>query len=110
MKRIWEWMAGRKTYLVAGTVLFALAVLVFLAKLTPDAGVGLVTVAVCGFGATFRHALERHQREEIAILSGIAEAGRWTIAHNVPSAAEAIVATLPQGVKLAEEIQHEDGQ
>lgn len=110
MRRIWGWMSGRKTYLVAGAVLFVLAALVFLGKLTPDTGVALVTVAACGFGATFRHALERHQQEEIAILRGIAQTGEAAASRNASAAIQDAASTAFVGAKLAAEIRQEDGR
>jgi len=107
MRTIWRWMAGRKTYLVAGMVLLTLVALVFLGRLTPDTGVALVTLAAAGFAATFRAALERHQKEEIALLQSIALAGAAAAAHNVPGAIRAAEAAIPQGAQLAEELSKE---
>lgn len=107
MRSISGWLAGRKTYLLAGVVILALLALVFLGKLTPDTGVALVTFAVAGFGVTFRHALQRHQDEEIALLRGIAQAGVDVAAHNAPAALAVAETELPQGVKLAEELRTE---
>jgi hypothetical protein len=101
-------MDGRKTYLVSGVVLLTLLLLVFLGELTPDIGVGLMTVAVCGFGATFRHALERHQQEEIAILRSLAQAGAAVANHNTASALQAGETTATLGAKLADEIKQEE--
>jgi hypothetical protein len=108
MRSIWGWMAGRKTYLLAGGVIFVLLTLVFLGRLTPETGIVLVSFAVCGFGVTFRHALERHHDEAIAVLRGVALAGEAAAVHNVPGALQAAEATLPQGVKLAEELGKEE--
>lgn len=107
MRAIWGWMAGRKTYLLAGGVLSVLLALVFLGRLTPDVGVGLVTVAVCGFGGTFRHALERHQQEEIAILRRIAQAGAAAAVHNVPGIIQAGSLAISMGEQLAQEVEQE---
>jgi hypothetical protein len=103
------WMAGKKTYLLAGGVILVLLVLVALGRLTPETGTALLVFAACGFGVTFRAALQRHQEEEIAILKGIAQAGAALATHNVPGALRAAESIAPQGMQLVQELQQEKG-
>lgn len=107
MRAIWGRMAGRKTYLLAGLVILAMFALVFMGRLTPETGGALMTLAAAGFAATFRDALERHQKEEIALLKTIAQAGAAAAAHNVAGALAAAEDALPQGVALAHELNQE---
>jgi hypothetical protein len=101
------WMAGKKTYALAGGVILVLLVLVALGRLTPETGTGLLVFAACGFGVTFRSALQRHQAEEIAILKGIAQAGVALTKHDVPGAIRTAMAVAPQGMQLVQELQQE---
>lgn len=103
------WMAGKKTYLLAGGVILVLLVLVGLGRLTPETGTALLVFAACGFGVTFRAALQRHQAEEIAILKGIAQAGAAVAKHDVPGAIRIAVGVAPQGMQLAQELNAEKG-
>ena len=102
-----SWLAGKKTYLLAtGGVLVVIA-LVAMGRLTPEIGIGILIFIACGFGATFRSALQRHQAEEIAILKGIAQAGTALARHDVPGAIRNAMAIAPQGVQLAQELNAE---
>jgi len=107
MRSIWGWMVGRRTYLLAGVVILALLVLVFLGRLTPDTGVALLTFAAGVFAVAFRSVLQRHHAEAVAILKGVADAGAAAAAHNGAEVIAIAKTTVPEGVKLVEEIRAE---
>lgn len=109
MTAIRGWLAGKKTYLLAGVVVLALLVLVAMGRLTPETGAGLLVFAAAGFGITFRAALARHQAEVVAILQGTVKIGSAVAAHNVPGAIQAAESLAPQGVQLAQELNAEKG-
>jgi len=109
MRSISGWLAGRKTYLLAGVLVSVLLTLVFLGKLTPEIAAGLSTLAVGGFAVTFRSALERHQAEEVELLRDIALAGSMAVAHNALGALKIAQQAVPQGVQLVEELKQEKG-
>lgn len=107
MRAIWGWLAGRKTYLLSGVVILTLLVLVFLGKLTPDSGAELLIFAVGIFAVAFRNVLQRHHAEAVAILEGVAQAGTAVAARNGAEMVAIAKVTVPQGVKLAEELRTE---
>ena len=107
MRAFLSWMAGRKTYLMAGVVFLATVTLVFLGRLNPTTASAVVLFAISGFAATYRSALARHQEEEIAILVTIANAGKAAAARNSPALISAATQVVEQGTKLAGEIAQE---
>ena len=104
-----DWLAGRKTYLLAGVTILVLLFLVFLGKLTPESGCVLVAFAVSGFAVTFRHALERHHQAEVSLLLDIATAGLAYRQHNRGALASAAEAALHDGTGLATDLNKEKG-
>jgi hypothetical protein len=107
MKAFWGWMAGRKTYIMAGLVLAVTFTLVFLQRLTPTTAFAVVMFAVSGFAATFRSALQRHQAESVAILIDIAAAGKAAAGHNSVALGGSLMQAAQDSGKLADEIHAE---
>lgn len=98
-------LEGRKTYLLAGGVLLAVVVLVFLGVVSPSNGVAIVTVA--GFACTFRSAIQSHHVSEVALLTDIAAAGVAYRDHNQKALAAAGSAAIEDGTVLAQEVAKE---
>jgi hypothetical protein len=105
--RIWDFLAGKKTYLLAGTLLLIALGLLLAGRMSPTAVLFLVSVAVCGFPATFRQALARHQQEELELLEEIAQTGAALMAHNMKVAAAMGELAALDGAHLASECKDE---
>jgi hypothetical protein len=75
MTAIWGWLAGRKTYILAGLVVLTILVLVFLGRLTPEAAYTIALTALAGFAVTFRSALADHQAQVISVLMDVGQLG-----------------------------------
>jgi hypothetical protein len=102
-----DWLAGRKTYLLAAVLVQAVLVLVFLGRLTPETAAALGLLAASGFAVTFRSALERHQAEEIALLQDVARAGGAVAVHNNAALVSDVVKTVEDGIVLAAKVNEE---
>ena len=102
-----DWMAGKKTYLLAGVILLVAAMLGLRDELTPETATFLLVVSVPGFAVTFRSALMRHHQEELMILEELAETGAAVAARNLPAAVEDVVKVAAAGERLVEECQQE---
>ncbi len=111
MKRvILDWLAGRKTYLVAAGVFLGVLGLVFFGRLTPQLATTVVVLAVPAFAATFRSALARHQQQELVILQAIAAAGRAAALHNDVALVNSLRSAVQGSVELAQQVAQENTQ
>ena len=100
-------MIGRKTYLLSGSLLVALLVLVATGHLTPQTAAVLVMIAAFGFPVTLRAALAHHQDEVVELLEEIATTGAAVASHNLPGALGAGRQVFESGEKLADECKQE---
>ena len=105
--RIAGWLAGRKTYLVAGVIVAVTVALVFFGRLTPTTASEILVFGVSAFAVTFRSALQRHQDEVLMLLTLAAKAGEAAAAHNSAAAGAAGLQVVKQGVTLVQEIKLE---
>jgi hypothetical protein len=107
MVKLRVWLNGKKTYLLAGAILAATAVLVATGKLTPTTALTLLLVAAGGFPATFRAALQSHHNEELTLLTHIALTGVDIASRNMPAALKDGSAAATDGLHLVQELQPE---
>ena len=98
-----KWLAGRRTYILAGLIVSTAVLLVFLGELTPETASAIALIALGGFAASFRAALDRHQAETIQVLREVALAGMEMSARNVPALIAATSQAVQDGAKLADE-------
>jgi hypothetical protein len=102
-----NWLAGKKTYILAAVVFVVVIGLVFFGRLTPAVATSVVLFALPLFAATFRSTMERHHDEVVDILTEVAIAGAATAAHNSSGALKAGVAIVEDGARLATEVRME---
>ena len=107
MTAIWGWLAGRKTYILAGIVILIVLALVFFGRLTPTMAAAIAVFALCGFSITFRSALHNHQAQVIAIFQKIADAGGQIHIRNSVVAREDILAAAEDAFGLAQQVRAE---
>jgi hypothetical protein len=101
MRAFSGWLAGRKTYLLAGLVLAVVALAVFSGQMTPDRAYTVLLFATAGFAVTFRSAIETHHTEVIAALMDVGQLG-IAVRHGDKKAEEAVVQDLAQqGINFA---------
>lgn len=93
------WLTGKKTYLLGGVLVVALAALVFLGKLTPGLAIDILAFAAPAFAMTFRDALAKNHQQVLAVLDEIAQAGIDAKGHNtaalVADGEKIVTAALP---------------
>ena len=102
-----SWLIGKKTYLLAGVLLLATLALLFTGHLSPTTALTLLLFAAAGFPATFRAALEHHQKEELALLVQIAATGVAVSGRNIPAALKLGELAAEESLALARELQQE---
>jgi hypothetical protein len=101
MRAFSGWLAGRKTYLLAGLVGLVVAAAVFFGQMTPDRAYVVLLFATAGFAVTFRSAIETHHAEVIAALMDVGQLG-IAVRHGDKAAEEVVVQDLAQqGIKFA---------
>lgn len=100
--RIRGWLAGRKTYILAGLVVLTILVLVFCGMLTPEAAYTVALVALAGFAVTFRSALADHQAQVISVLMDVGNLGAAVRGHNKEGELAAAQDLAKQGIGLVE--------
>jgi hypothetical protein len=102
------WMAGRKTYLLAGAVCLVAGVLVFFHKLTPATALTVALFALGGFAATFRAALQTHHDQSLLVLQDVAAVGAAVATHHTASTIDPLLLNAAKdSYTLASEIQQE---
>lgn len=107
MTAIRQWLKGRKTYLLAGSLAIAALALLVTGRLNAHSAMALLLFAALGFPATFRSALERHQEETLGVLEELAETGAALASHNLPGAFAEGEAAAKAGAALASECNQE---
>lgn len=94
MRAIWGWLAGRKTYILAGGVLLVLLALVYLGRLTPETAALVISFAVPLFALTFRSALGSHQAQVLAVLTDVAAVGYAVRLHDKAAVQVSVLQTI----------------
>jgi len=103
--KLMGFLVGRKTYILAGVLCLATAVLVYTGRLTPTVALGTLLIALGGFAATFRNALQRHQEDSLRLLADIAAVG--VAVKNHKDIQPAVTTAAKDGYVLGEEIEQE---
>jgi hypothetical protein len=102
-----EWLAGKKTYLLALLLVVTVLVLVYLGRLTPETALTVALVFAGLLSASFRSAIEQHHAEVLNLLIGISEAGADLRAGNKAGAVAVAKSMEPTAETLAAELNAE---
>ena len=102
-----EWLAGKKTYLLAGLLVVTVLVLVWVGKLTPETALTVALVFAGLLSAIFRSAIEQHQAQVLQALAAVAEAGVDARAGNKAAAVAVLKSEASAAEQLAVELKAE---